>query len=115
MKNAQLMTLGEMTVYSPGVLICDVKGIGDSKITCPVELIEFRLHPFAVSTPHSHPSAEIWRITSGHGRVMTDDGELPIKAGDLVFLRPNQTHYLQNSGSEDLSALSISWKQLNDR
>ncbi|MGY3591634.1 mannose-6-phosphate isomerase-like protein (cupin superfamily) [Bradyrhizobium sp. USDA 4341] len=111
MKNAQLMTLGDTTVYSPGVLLQDVKGIADPKISCPIELLEFRLDPFVVSTPHSHPSAEIWRIASGHGRVMTDDGELAVKAGDLVFLRPNQTHCLQNTGSEVLSALSISWKQ----
>ncbi|SDJ96618.1 Cupin domain-containing protein [Bradyrhizobium sp. Rc2d] len=111
MKNAQLMTLGDITVYSPGVLIQDVKGIGDPKTTCPVELIEFRLDPFAVSTPHSHPSTEIWRITSGHGQVMTDDGELAVKSGDLVFLRPDRTHYLENRGSEVLSALSISWKE----
>ncbi|WP_456727983.1 cupin domain-containing protein [Bradyrhizobium sp. USDA 3364] len=111
MKNAQLMTLGDVTVYSPGVLVQHVKGINDPEITVPVEFIEFRLDPLAVSTPHSHPSTEIWRITSGRGQVVTDDGELAVKAGDLVFLRPNQTHHLRNCGSEVLSAFSISWKQ----
>ncbi|MCP1838213.1 MULTISPECIES: cupin domain-containing protein [Bradyrhizobium] len=108
MKNAQLMILGEMTVYSPGVVLQPVR---DSETACPVELIEFRLDPFAVSAPHSHPSCEIWRITSGHGRVITDDGELAIKAGDMVFLQPDRTHYLENRGGEVLSALSIAWER----
>ncbi|WP_375784727.1 cupin domain-containing protein [Bradyrhizobium sp. Pha-3] len=111
MKNAQLMSLGDMTVYSPGVLVQHVEKIADPETACPVELIEFRLDPFAVSTPHSHPSHEIWRITSGHGRVITDDGELVVTAGDLVFLQPDRTHHLENCGSDVLSALSISWKE----
>lgn len=110
MKNAELITLGDIKVYSSGVLMQNVEGIDDVKGNCPVELIEFWLDPFAASTPHSHPAAEIWRITSGHGQVITDDGALPIKAGDLVFLRPDQTHYLENLGNEILSALSISWE-----
>ncbi|MCP3419302.1 cupin domain-containing protein [Bradyrhizobium brasilense] len=109
MKNAQLMALADMTVYSPGVVLQHVEQNANSETACPVELIEFRLDPFAVSTPHSHPSCEIWRITSGHGRVITDDGELAIKAGDLVFLQPDRTHHLENHGTEVLSALSIAW------
>ncbi|MCP3392206.1 cupin domain-containing protein [Bradyrhizobium sp. CCGB12] len=110
MKHAQLIALDEITFYSPGVLMQNVKGIGDSKSTCPVDLIEFWLEPFAASRPHSHAATEIWRITSGHGRVITDDGALPVTAGDLVFLRPDRTHHLENLGNEVLSALSISWK-----
>ncbi|VIO69949.1 hypothetical protein CI1B_30680 [Bradyrhizobium ivorense] len=110
MRNAQLMALDDMTVHSPGVVLQHVEKIGHSGTPCPVELIEFRLDPFAVSTPHSHSSCEIWRITSGQGRVITDDGELAIKAGDLVFLQPHRTHYLENRGSEVLSALSIAWE-----
>ncbi|WP_247548343.1 hypothetical protein [Bradyrhizobium sp. 177] len=48
-------------------------------------------------------------MTSGYGQVITDDGALPIKAGDLVFLRPDRTHHLENLTNEILSALSISW------
>lgn len=109
MKNAQLITLGDVTAYSPGVLMQSVKGLGEPQTTCPVDLIEFWLDPFAASTPHSHPATEIWRITSGYGQVITDDGALPIKAGDLVFLRPDRTHHLENLANEILSALSISW------
>ncbi|WP_084518779.1 cupin domain-containing protein [Bradyrhizobium sp. th.b2] len=112
MKDAELITLGDITAYSPGVVLQEVKGIGNQQTTCcPVKLIEFRLDPFAVSTPHSHPSSEIWRITGGSGRVVTNDGELAVKAGDLVFLRPDRTHHLENSGCEALSALSISWRE----
>ncbi|WP_375779283.1 hypothetical protein ACE103_10080 [Bradyrhizobium sp. ma5] len=56
MKNPRLMTLGDMGVYSPGVLVQHVEEIADPETTCPVDLIEFRLAPFAASTPHSHPS-----------------------------------------------------------
>lgn len=43
MKNAQLITLANITVYSPGVLMQTVKRIGDPQTTCPVDLIEFGL------------------------------------------------------------------------
>ncbi|WP_375779284.1 hypothetical protein ACE103_10085 [Bradyrhizobium sp. ma5] len=43
--------------------------------------------------------------------MITDDGELVVTAGDLVFLHPDQTHHLENRGSDVLSALSISWKE----
>ncbi len=110
MKNAHLIEPGESTVYGPGVMFQDIQIAGEHGTTCPVEFIEFWLEPFATSTPHSHPSTEIWRITSGRGRVKTDDGELDVKAGDLVFLLPNTTHNLENLGSDRLAALSISWR-----
>lgn len=109
MKNAQLIILSENSVYSPGVFVREVQKMGDPDTSCPVELIEFSLEPSTRSVPHSHPSTEIWQIASGRGRVITQDGELAVKAGDLVFLRPNETHQLENSSDEIMNALSISW------
>jgi len=50
-------------------------------------------------TPHKHDGLEFWYIIEGEGIVTLDDAESPIKAGDLVVLKPWVTHGLRTETS----------------
>lgn len=81
----------------------------DPDATCPFELIEFSVKPHCTSEPHAHDSAEIWYITRGWGRVLTQDNQISVKQGDVVYLRPNTAHQIENGGEELMTALSVCW------
>lgn len=110
MKKVQLMAVGAPAPLSPGVLVGEVVPVADPDVPVPFGLIEFSIEPRTASETGSHPLAEIWRVVSGRGRVTTEDDSMEVKAGDLVYLRPNVVHQLENSGDDVLSALSITWK-----
>jgi len=80
------------------------------EVTCPFGMIEFSVEPNCASEPHAHASAEIWYITRGQGRVLTLEGRISVKAGDVIYLRPNTVHHIENRGDEPITALSVYWK-----
>ncbi len=107
--DAQLLTksgaagCGLRSVMSELFLPQDVNG------ACPFSLIEFFVEPGGASTPHAHPSAEIWYIRHGRGLVLTQRGGIEVEAGDVVYLRPGAIHHIENRGDERLAALSVAW------
>jgi mannose-6-phosphate isomerase-like protein (cupin superfamily) len=61
-------------------------------------------HPAGTqSVAHHHRLAdEIYFVQSGRARMRVDCNALTIAAGDLVTIRPGQSHKLWNDGPEDL-------------
>lgn len=107
--DAQLLPRSDPQRCGPGVIISNVTAPSDPNTVCPFELIEFSVEPHCASEPHAHDSAEIWYITRGWGRVLTGDGEISVKRGDVVYLRPNTVHQIENDADEVLTALSMCW------
>ena len=62
-----------------------------------------RLEPGATIGLHKHEtSSEIIFILSGKGKVIFDDGEEPLEAGNCHYCPKGHTHSLVNNSSEDL-------------
>lgn len=55
-------------------------------------------------TPHTED--EIYVVTAGRARVVTDDGEADVKAGDVIFVPAREGHRFIDV-TEDLSLLVI--------
>ncbi len=67
----------------------------------------------AVSLPHLLHSSEVYFITKGKGIVFINDEKRAVKVGDMVFIPPNATQYIQNTGQDVLEFLCIvhpEWK-----
>ena len=60
------------------------------------------------STPfHTHPWEHEAFILSGSGIVISNEGERPIKEGDVVFVPPDEEHQFRNTGEEELKFLCL--------
>lgn len=72
----------------------------------------FAMRQFEVAagghTPrHSHPYEHEVFVLEGAGVVVEDDAEHAIKAGDVVFVRPDEIHQFKNTGSAPLKFLCM--------
>ena len=63
----------------------------------------FEVRPGGHSPYHSHAWEHETYIVSGRGSVRTEQGNVAIEAGDVVFLKPGETHSFQADGGETLS------------
>jgi mannose-6-phosphate isomerase-like protein (cupin superfamily) len=56
--------------------------------------------------PHLHHGyEECIYVLKGEGRTLYEGGELPVKAGDVVLVPPEEKHVTRNTGSEPLVLL----------
>jgi quercetin dioxygenase-like cupin family protein len=53
-------------------------------------------------TLHTHPSHRVGMVLKGHGLVELDNGEFPLKQGDVFFLQRNVLHNFMCPHGEDV-------------
>jgi len=59
------------------------------------------------SLPHKLNSSEVYYILKGSGIVFIDDESKHVQKGDIVFIPPNASQYIKNTGDGVLSFLCI--------
>ena len=67
----------------------------------------FEMEPKGHSPFHSHPWEHEVFILEGEGLVVSDQGEKKVRAGDAVFILPNEKHQLKNNGDKTLKFLCL--------
>jgi mannose-6-phosphate isomerase-like protein (cupin superfamily) len=59
--------------------------------------------PDSAARMHHHTMAdEVYLVQSGRGQIRVDATTRQVSPGDVVVIRPGQTHTVWNEGSEDL-------------
>ena len=56
----------------------------------PLSLIRIKRHE--ISGMHSHEFQELVVIVNGQGRHQTEDGQYPLRAGDIFVIAPGRAH-----------------------
>jgi len=78
-------------------------------------LAHAELLPGQSSYPHTlEGRSELYVFLQGFGQATVGEEEVAVKAGDLVWVPPNTTQFVKNTGSENLVFLCIvdpPWKQ----
>lgn len=64
------------------------------------------VQPGAAQTPHHHTPEQIYVIVRGRGVMHINDDSNPVSTGDLAYIPPNATHFIENTGDEILSYVS---------
>jgi quercetin dioxygenase-like cupin family protein len=64
-----------------------------------------RPHP-----PHQHPYEEMLLLREGTLEAMVNDRVIPLTAGSVLFLAPNDMHGWQNKGESPASYYIITWR-----
>jgi len=54
-----------------------------------------------------HGDCEVICFTAGEGIVVDDGVEIPVRAGDVNVTHDGHTHYLVNTGKEDLRFVTV--------
>lgn len=67
----------------------------------------FEVEPGGFTPYHSHSWEHENFIVEGEGVLTTEDGEVPFKAGDILYVEPNFTHNYKNTGDKILKFLCI--------
>jgi mannose-6-phosphate isomerase-like protein (cupin superfamily) len=64
------------------------------------------VQPGAAQQPHSHAPEQVYVIARGSGVMHVNDDAQPVTVGDAVYIPPNATHYIENTGQEVLAYIS---------
>jgi len=56
---------------------------------------------------HTHPWEHEAFVLAGEGIVKGTHGETPVRAGDFIFVPPNEEHQFLNSGKEPFEFLCV--------
>jgi quercetin dioxygenase-like cupin family protein len=67
----------------------------------------FEMEPEGHSPLHSHPWEHEVFILEGEGTVVGDGGETKFRAGDVVFVAPNDRHQFKNNSRKTLKFLCL--------
>jgi len=70
-------------------------------------MLLLEIKPGGNTPEHSHEWEEEIFIKSGGGKIKTVLGEKPIRAGDVVYFGPNESHQFLNTGTDPLEFICL--------
>jgi quercetin dioxygenase-like cupin family protein len=68
---------------------------------------QFEVAPGGFTPKHHHPYEHEVFVLEGSGVVVEGDTERVLKAGNLVFVQPNEVHQFRNTGDQPLKFLCL--------
>jgi len=87
---------------------CYVRWLVDEAQGAPnFAMRQFEVMPGGFTPRHSHPYEHEVFVLEGNGVVLEGDVEHPLKAGDFVFVTPDEVHQFRNTGSGPLKFLCM--------
>jgi len=67
----------------------------------------FEMEPRGYSPFHSHPWEHEVFILEGEGLAVSVEGEKKFRAGDVIFILPNEKHQLKNNSEKTVKFLCL--------
>jgi quercetin dioxygenase-like cupin family protein len=68
---------------------------------------QFEVAPGGYTPHHSHDYEHEILVLGGQGVAKSEKGDRPFKAGDVIFVPPNEKHQFLNTGSDPLSFICL--------
>lgn len=108
MKVNQYQDIAQQPVEMEGSQGCSVRWLLGEKDGAP----NFAMRQFEVAaggfTPrHSHPYEHEVFVLEGEGEVLEGTAPHPLRAGDVVFVKPDEVHQFRNTGQGPLKFLCL--------
>jgi quercetin dioxygenase-like cupin family protein len=95
-------------VTMPGATGCTVRWLlGPADGTPTFAMRQFEVAPGGYTPRHSHPYEHEVFVLEGEGVVYEGDQPHPLKAGDVVLVRPDEVHQFRNTGARPLRFLCL--------
>jgi quercetin dioxygenase-like cupin family protein len=87
---------------------CQVRSLlGEKDGTPNFAMRQFEVAPGGHTPRHSHPYEHEIFVLEGEGVVYEGPQPHPLKAGDVVLVRPDEIHQFRNTGSAPLKFLCL--------
>ena len=67
----------------------------------------------AKQQPHHHVPEQAYIIIGGEGRIHVSSETDNIQTGDLIYIPSNAEHFIENTGTDKLSYISVTVPALN--
>ncbi len=68
---------------------------------------QFEVAPGGHTPHHAHDFEHEVLVLTGHGVAKSVQGERPFKAGDVIYVPPNEAHQFVNSGDGPLTFICL--------
>ena len=68
---------------------------------------QFEIAPGGHTPRHSHPYEHEVFVLEGQGVAMEGDRQHPLKAGDVIFVAPDDVHQFRNTGQTPMKFLCL--------
>jgi len=81
--------------------------LGESEGVPNFYMRQFDVAPGGRTPRHAHPWEHECYILAGEGVLVTEAGDRPVRAGDCVFVAPEEVHRFQNAGPGVLKFLCL--------
>jgi len=101
-------SVAQSPVTMEGSSGCQVRWLLDEQQGAPnFAMRQFEVAPGGYTPRHSHPYEHEVFVLDGSGVVVEGDVEHPLRAGDVVFVVPDEVHQFCNTGSVPLKFLCM--------
>jgi quercetin dioxygenase-like cupin family protein len=108
MKVCQATDVQAAPVTMEGSTGCRVRWLVDDKDGAPnFAMRQFEVEPNGHTPRHSHPYEHEIYVLEGAGVVVEGTTERPLKAGDCVYVAPDEVHQFKNTGAVALKFLCM--------
>ena len=95
-------------VQMEGAAGCHVRWLVDERDGAPTfAMREFEVAPGGYTPRHFHDFEHEVFVLEGAGIVMEGAVEHPLRAGDVVLVKPNEIHQFRNTGDRPLKLLCL--------
>ena len=72
-----------------------------------VHVVRFRAQPGSRTALHTHDCDQVLIVTSGRGYIATKDEELPMAAGNVVFISAGEAHVHGSSDGSGIETVMV--------
>lgn len=87
---------------------CTVRWLVDEADGAPnFAMRQFEVAPGGYTPRHSHPYEHEVFVLEGQGVVLDGDRSRPLKAGDVVFVAPDDVHQFKNTGASPMKFICL--------
>ena len=98
----------QTVVEMEGAENCKVRQLVGKNVEAPnFAMREFEVAPGGFTPHHSHPYEHEIYVLAGQGIALEGSNEHTIKAGDVVYVAPNDIHQFKNTGDQPLKFLCL--------
>lgn len=95
-------------VTMEGATGCSVRWLVDAKDGAPnFAMRQFEVDPGGHTPRHSHPYEHEIYVLEGEGEVIEGDQPRQLKAGDFVYVAPDEVHQFRNTGTTNMKFLCM--------
>ncbi len=119
-----------MTMFIKHLSNCDEFIAGDGSILCELlhpdkadlqirySLAHAKVKPGQVTKPHKLKVSEVYYILTGQGLMHIDEESFEFNPDCAIYIQPNSTQYIENTGDSDLKILCIAdpaWRKEDEQ